>query len=324
MKLKSTGIIIIRSAVSTALIVILFRRIRLHEIRVIIQSSDWLLLAFATGIMFARQVVAAVRWRIILDVSGIRIPVIKLSYWYMTASFFNMFLPTVMGGDIVRIYALSKSSGDPPSSAASVLMERIMGFLALISIALIASIINPSLLENQRISYSIISLILLFFLALFLLFHGGFSRRVVQFLSRRGFTRIAENLVHGYQALRVLINHRKVLILSFFISVLFQLFGILAIYLIGRSLGLEVSPCFYFVTVPVIWLLSMIPLSINGMGVREGAFVLLFGVAGIAGAEALTMSILSFAQLIVIGLTGGFLYLFSPPGKTIKPTEQEN
>ncbi len=309
---------IIRSTVSVTLIYILFRRIDLNELKLVVLSSDWILLAFSTGLILARQVIAATRWRIILSVYRVRISILKLSYWYMVAAFLNMFLPTVMGGDAARIYALSKNIDDMPSSTASVIMERLLGFLAMLTIAMTASIANPHFLENKRVLFSLCAVASAFILSLLFLFNNRILQWGLGFIAGHRLDRFGKGLERFSQALRVLVYHRKILTLTFMASLLFQLVGILAVNLIGRSLGLEISSWYYLIVVPVIWLITMIPLSINGMGVREGAFVLMFGVVGISSAEALIMSLLTFAQLILIGLAGGVLYLVSPLRNMIK------
>ncbi|NQT37216.1 MAG: flippase-like domain-containing protein, partial [Planctomycetes bacterium] len=100
--------------------------------------------------------------------------------------------------------------------------------------------------------------------------------------------------------------------LAFLISVVYQTVGIVCTYLVGLSLGLNVPLGYYFVSVPIIWLLTMLPIAINGIGVREGGFVLFFTAAGASTADALLLSFLTFAQLLLIGLFGGVLYLVYP------------
>jgi len=94
--------------------------------------------------------------------------------------------------------------------------------------------------------------------------------------------------------------------------VLFQGIGVICTYLVGLSLGLEVSLEYYFLSVPIIWLVTMLPISINGIGVREGGFVLFFTAVGVSTADALLLSLLTFAQLLLIGLLGGVLFVSGP------------
>jgi len=93
--------------------------------------------------------------------------------------------------------------------------------------------------------------------------------------------------------------------------VLFQGIGVICTYLVGLSLGLEVSLEYYFLSVPIIWLVTML-ISINGIGVREGGFVLFFTAVGVSTADALLLSLLTFAQLLLIGLLGGVLFVSGP------------
>jgi glycosyltransferase 2 family protein len=302
----------IRFAVSAALIFWLLHRVRLEELSTALRGSQWWLFALSTLILCGRQIIATCRWAIILAASRIRVPLAWLLYWYMTATFFNLFLPTALGGDVMRIYQLAKNTGRNAAAAASVLMERILGFLALIGMAVVAMLLSTKARQEPTIYLGVLVAAGALVAVLVALFHRGFGRMTVRLFRRVGLQRLGEKAERGYAALYTLQQHRKTIFLAFLISVVFQAVGVVCTYLVGLSLGLNVSVGYYFISIPIIWLLTMLPISINGIGVREGGFVLFFTAVGVSTPDALLLSFLTFAQLLIIGLLGGVVYAIYP------------
>jgi len=230
-----------RFCVSAILIYWLLCRVDIEELAGALATSKWWLFSFSTFVLCARQLVAAYRWAIILAASRIRIPTIRLFYWYMIATFFNMFLPTALGGDVVRIYQLGKSSGENAVAAASVLMERILGFLALIGMAVVAMFLSATGQREFTICAAVSVAVLVYAMALVALFHRRVGRMLAASLRRAGLRRISQAVERGFAALYALQEHRRNLVLAFIISVLFQGVGVVCTFLVGLSLGLDVS-----------------------------------------------------------------------------------
>ena len=301
-----------RLAISLLLIGWLLRSVDLYTLETALYTSEWWLFGLSTLILCAASLVASLRWQVILASLGAHLPIFHLLRWYMIATFFNMFLPTALGGDVVRIYQLAKNTGRNADAAASVLMERILGFLALIGMAVVALLLSAEARQEPTVYLAVLAGAGAYVAVLVALFHRGFGRMTVRLFRRVGLQRLGEKAESGYAALYTLQQHRKTMVLAFLISVVFQAVGIVCTYLVGLSLELNVSLGYYFVSVPIIWLLTMLPISINGIGVREGGFVLFFTAVGVSTADALLMSFLTFAQLLVIGLLGGVFYLSYP------------
>jgi len=312
LKRKTVVLQSIRFAVSAGLILWLLHQAQFEELAAALRRSAWWLFALSTLILCARQIIATCRWAIILAAVRISVPLARLLYWYMTATFFNMFLPTALGGDVVRIYQLAKNTGRNADAAASVLMERILGFLALIGMAVVALLLSAKARREPTIYGGVLVAAIAFVAVLVALFHRGFGRMTIRLFRRVGLQRLGEKTERGYAALYTLQEHRTSIFLAFLISVVFQVVGIVCTYLLGLSLGLNVSLGYYFVSVPIIWLLTMLPVSINGIGVREGGFVLFFTAIGVSHSSALLLSFLCFVQLAFVGLLGGVTYLVYP------------
>lgn len=311
-KQKTVLLKIVRFVVSTGLIFWLLRQVEFEELKTALYGAKWRLFALSTVIIWTINVVASFRWQVILAVSGTHVPVFRLFYWYMMASFAKLFLPTALGGDVLRVYELVRYKGKKADTIASVVMERMLGFLAIIGMAVTALLISTQARKEPKIYLAVCAVCIVYVLLLIVLFHGTFSRAVIRLFRYLRLSGIGSKLEHGYAALHILLRFRKALLLAGFFSVLCQVMGVISIYLIGLSLGLDVSLSYYFLFVPIIWLITMLPISISGIGVREGGFVLFFTTIGVSNASALLLSFLSFSQLVILGLLGGCFYLVYP------------
>lgn len=303
---------IARFVVSAALLLWLLRMVQFEELKTALYDSKWFLFIISTLIAWARLIVASCRWHIILAADSTNISIFRLFYWYMIASFFNIFLPTAMGGDIMRIYELAKYNSKKAEAVASVLMERILGLFALIGMATVALFLSAQARHEPRIYVSVLVISSVSFMVSVLLFYPPFSRAIIRFSGRVRLGKIGAKLGNAHNAFYKLQVHRKAIILAFSVSILFQVIGVFCIYLIGMALDINAPLPFYFLSLPIIYLVTMVPVSINGMGVREGAFVFFFTSIGNSTASALMLSFLSFAQLIATGLLGGILYIAHP------------
>jgi uncharacterized protein (TIRG00374 family) len=302
----------LRLLISVGLIVLLLGQVDPARLIAALHRTDWWLIGLSTLISWASILLAAYRWQVVIGTEKIRVSLGRLFYWYMVAGFFRMFLPTVLGGDVVRAHALAKHTGRAAFAAASVVMERILGLSAMIGIALAALAVSPLARDIPTVYPGVLVICVAYVAGLFVLFHRALEQTIVRLLERIHLDGLSQKVAHGFQTLYALREHHLVLLLAFLASVLFQLLGVYTIYLIGHALGLDVPWTYYFVTVPVIWLMTMLPISINGMGVRESAFVLFFAAAGVSNTDAILLAFLVFAQMVLISLLGGALYMLKP------------
>ena len=302
----------LRLLISVSLLGLILGLVDPAKLMTALHRTDWWLIGLSTLISWASILLVAYRWQVVIGADGIRVSLGRLTYWYSVASFFRMFLPMVIGGDLVRAHALAKHTGQPAFAAASVVMERIVGLSAMIGIALAALAVTPLARDLPAVYPGVLAICATYVAGLFVLFHRTLEQTMVRLLQRIHLDGLSQKVAQGFQTLHALRAHRRVLLLAFLASVFFQGVHVCGIYLIGRALGLEVPWTYYFVTVPVIWLITILPISINGMGVRESAFVLFFVAAGVSNADAILLAFLVFAQLISFSLLGGTLLVLAP------------
>jgi uncharacterized membrane protein YbhN (UPF0104 family) len=209
----------------------------------------------------------------------------------MIGSFFNNLLPGVIGGDAVKIFYLYRDTKKGSSSFGSVFMDRYMGFFALLSIGLISGLIAFGELRKIGMQW-----------VLPLLFAAFIAGSMAFFGLRMGkrFAAVADfyDYFHKY------FKRKTVMIKAFLLSVLIQLISIFMVYVISLGIGQKPSFAALFVFVPVIITVMVIPVSLSGFGVREGAFVMLFGLTGISSEASMSISFLWFLSIALASMIG--------------------
>ncbi len=299
--MKKRTINLLKVGLSLGLLALIFREIGWRKILGALQGAQLSHLAAALAIYLAGIFLRAYRWRILLAALGMNAPLSRLTELYLVGTFFNNFLPTGIGGDVVRVYELSKDSDRPAESIGTVLLDRATGFLALFLMAAAALVF-----AHRLIAPSVAAAILLLFLASWA---GSWALLQRDRLESWGLLKLIAKLkpVHEiYEA--VYACGLRAIGGALAVSLAFNLLLIAVNYLIALSLGVQVSIWYFLVFIPLISLSLIFPLSLSGLGVREGGYVYLFAQAGVPAPLALAMSLLFYALNVATGLIGGVLY----------------
>ncbi|MHB8054937.1 MAG: lysylphosphatidylglycerol synthase transmembrane domain-containing protein [Candidatus Aminicenantales bacterium] len=289
--------------------VIIFSRARFPEIgRALLGAKwGWLVLSFslhAFGLFFS-----AYRWQILAKAQGDHIPLGFLAKSYLIGKFFNTFLPTSFGGDVVRIWDGSKYSSSVVKSSAIVVVERMTGVIVLFLFALFASLGRLEMAGRVPFIGAAIALGLAG-LAATAVFFLPVIGRALRRGPAHGFIRKAFDKVLLFrEAILAYRHHRGPFMRAMFWAVLLQLNVIVYFILIGKSLDLPIPAFDYFIFIPLVLLVQMLPVTINGLGVREGAYVAIFIYYGLSSSTALSYSFIDLAYSLIIGAVGGLLYV---------------
>jgi len=259
----------------------------------------------AAVLLLASQGVAALRWRLILADDGL--PWRYLYRLYVIGSFFGLFLPTSVGGDVVRAAAAAGSSRSRARTVASVLLDRALGLAATVAFAAVGLVVVPGALRLVRgddMHWHTPSGTLVV-AALGVLAAGAIavtrSRRVRR-LWQDGFAAAGELARSPRRLARVsglaLVSQ----------GLIVTLWAVLA-----RGMSLAIPLSFLLWAVPVVTLAALLPVTFSGLGVREGAWLLLLGGSGIPEASIVTFSLLYFACNVLVAIVGGLLALAALP-----------
>ncbi|WP_459931349.1 lysylphosphatidylglycerol synthase transmembrane domain-containing protein [Desulfosporosinus burensis] len=250
-------------------------------------------------------VVSAYKWKLILTEPGIEAP--KFGFLlriYFIGLFFNNFLPSGMGGDVMRIALTSRKIGVAPATA-SVITERTWAALGLVFLCFIGFFSFHQAMGRVAVVIPVLAVVVLS-LTLLLLF-PGWGRFFLHFLNR--YPKLSEGLT-GF--LNVLDRYRSrpgMLTKVFCWSVVFQGIIVVMNYLLFQGMGVDVSWSSCLSLIPLISALAMVPISINGLGLREWSYVVLFTPWGVEAPVALAVSLTFFLVVMLVSLLGGFFYL---------------
>lgn len=265
------------------------------------------------GLITASLGVRAYRWWLLLQGLGQSVALGALVRLYLVGNFFNSFLPTGFGGDVVRAVGVAREM--PASLAAgTVLTDRLTGLMALFLLTLPALLFRPANFPNQQ-ALLIAALCLLGLLGGSLLLDGRLIQQLGKWLPAKISPTGDNPIAHFLQAIKGC--GTKAIWQALAVSMLFN--GMLITWwaIAGWSLGYHLPLIQYILAVPILSISLLIP-SIGGLGVREAIIPLLFVSAGLSHTQAVALSLLEFTVVRLSGIVGAPFYLFSPKTGTPK------
>lgn len=276
------------------------------------KSSNIPLLLLSFLLIAAGYLLSALRWQILLDAQNITISLWKLTKYYLVGSFFNNFLPTTIGGDVVRAYDVSKLSSSVSQSFAIILVERLSGIFALIVYAIIGLLFGLSRFGNFPLVWvaAVIFLISIFFLLIGLKVHRKRQIENIEDTDWGILHKVQNKIEKIFLTLEYYKDKKSFIFKAILFAFLLQFNVIVFFYIISFSLELR-APFYYFLTViPLIHVILMFPVSINGIGIRENAFIFFLSKIGASAAISVAISWLAFSMVLMYALVGGLIYAF--------------
>lgn len=297
--------------VSGAVLALLLWQIDLGQTIDILRESRWGYVAASLAIFLATTWLMAWRWWALLRVRGVHEPYTWLVRMYFVSYAASQVLPTAVGGDAVRIIEHARRRPDVRATAAgAIVMERIMGSVGTLVLVAIALALAAGRYEGVRLLVIVELALLAAMIVLGLLL---FSKRLGRHLEERLFPlgrrlRIEGAMQSLYRAMHEYRNAPRVLLEVLAVTLVAQFSRVIAIWLCGEAVGIDVSPYVYIILGPLLFLVQMIPFTLNGIGVREAFFVGFLGRFDVPQEAAFAAGFLYFAVSIVTSLPGAFLW----------------
>lgn len=299
----------LKLAGSLALLSFLLARTDLHAIGTLFRSLRFPIFFASIFLYILTQMLSVVRWRCLLLAEKIDLPFWRLTLLYFEGMFFNLMLPTAIGGDMIRGYRVFQMTRRDEASLASILVERLSGFVALVIIACIATIPAYTYLNDPVVVW----LVVMAATGVIGIVAGLLSDRLQALFFRLlhgvGLGRFHDGVHRLYEAVQQYWTHRRTLLLALGLSLILQSLVITIFYLISLALNLSVPLRYFFLFFPLICVISMLPISIAGLGLREGSAIYFFSKVGLDSASALSLSLLWFAVTALCGGLGGIAFL---------------
>lgn len=298
---------LIKLSVSVGLLVVLFRQTDVSAVTARLRHIDprWVGVALlAHGVLL---LVSGWRWRLLLRTQDVHASTLQLSLSCLVANFFNNFLPSNIGGDVIRIADTAPLTGSRTVATAVVLLDRVLGLIALFAVAATGSLLLRHALPGTGYLW-----VLLVFGAVSATIVVSQPRLVPRLL--RPLTRVREAWVTErlgrLEDMLARVGGRRIVMVQAFCGALVVQLLLVAFYLcVAYGMRIELPLRDALVIVPVSLVIQLAPVSVNGFGVREAVFSYLFARLGHAVDAGLAVSIGGAALLILASLPGGLIFL---------------
>ncbi|MBP0015538.1 MAG: flippase-like domain-containing protein [Roseofilum sp. SBFL] len=307
-KIKQTAI---KALISLSIIVAIFSLVNLEQIWAKISDLSIGFIIFCLFYYTLLQWISCLRWQVILKSSGYKLPIIYLLKSYFCGMFLNLFLPGSFGGDVYRTFQVSRETQNAEVAAASVLLERVTGLIALCFLAMLGLPFAWRLIDQWDI-------LLVFMMTtgfLCMVWLTLTSPRLFN-ITKRVFTLFSlENLGNRLSKIQQagisFQRNSRVFKLSLFYATLFILGVIYYHYLVAQQLNIEISYFELLVFIPMITIVSLLPFSLGGLGIKEGFWVYLFLRIDLTAESAVILSLTITVLAWIISLPGGLLLISS-------------
>jgi len=324
-KNKKTILIIVRVVISVSLIVYLIgtQFKDPQNILDILKTANIYLLLLSLSTHIFGIWITAVRWKTLLDTQKAGLGARTLIVSVLIGFFFNNFLPTAIGGDVFRAYDASKKGKIALGTSASIiLVERFSGIVCAGVYAIAALFLGFTAIGNQSVIIPVVIFFVLSIILAFLIINPSVLKFGRLFDRFRIFRNLKEKLSDVYRTLRSFKEYKMALVKILIYSFLLQFAVILNFYFAARALGIDLSLTSFIFMVPVITVITMLPISIGGMGLRENSLVFIMVALGAANDKAALCSLLIFTMLIIVGIIGGITYNIRPYLKAVAASKE--
>ena len=301
-------LIAVKGAVSTLLLYWILSRSNLNEVFATVGSATIYLLLFAYSLDFVGLTLSVVRWRGLLKAQSVEPSIVFLMKSFMVANFFNNFLPSTIGGDVSRAYDAYRVGRMNSGAMTSVVVDRLLGLLTLFLFALVSLPFAGHMTDRLPLIPFWVGLggagVVAVVWAIFFSPSLPILDRLLSTLPA-AIGRLAAKVFSAFRAYR---GKRTVLAKAFGVSILLQANVVLYYILIGWALGLPVPVHSFFLIIPLALFVMMLPISINGIGLRESVLALFLGVYGVGSSEAVAYAWLVYLGKLIQGSLGGVVY----------------
>ncbi len=299
--------LILRISLSSALLAYIISRLDFGAMKEVLGNFSPLLYACGFIILLLSQVSHAFLLKSLIRThnSGIKVPEIFRAL--AVGNFFGMFLPGSAGADIMVAYSLSRSSDKKENPISAAIFGRVMILFSSISLAFLFSLRAGERLAGIRNIYVVI--IAVFAVLSFITINTGCkaaSAKLFAFLKKSRWTHL---MYRTYFIISEYGRKRNLLVSILPLAVATSILRVLINYTISLALNLEIPLQYFFIFLPMVSIATVLPLSISGIGVREGTYVGLFSLVGVKAAEAFSISVVSFSTGILFALAGAGIYI---------------
>jgi len=283
-----------------------------------LRKTNLWLFGLALVVCAVSILVRSYKWQLLLRVQGGQVSLTRLQTLNYIGMFYSNFLPGGIGGDAYRIYKTMDSMSTKYHALSAVVMDRLTGLVIMAVMALLAGSVNlvfSASGQERAALYGVIGGSLLCCVVGYSIYVGFTKGNIARVL--RGSRLIQEWTAPIVESLSLHARHRKTIHACLLLSTAYQVVLIVGMYVFGLAGGVSLNPLHLLVVIPAVTFLVMLPISVNGIGVQEGALFFYLQGVGVDPASTLVVSLLPRVQMIVFSLIGAVLLLY----ECMKPHE---
>jgi hypothetical protein len=311
-------VLLLKVVVSVGLLALLLGRTDVSRLWIYVRHASTVWLAGGLGLYLVMILLSAWRWSLLLDAQHVSVPAGRLVNSYLVATFFNNFLPSNIGGDVVRIRDTARLAGSKTLATAIILMDRGLGLLGLLCVAAIGATVAAAAGRRPPVLASMLWLTLagcLTISAAAVLLPSGVARLLspLRLIHQEW---VEERIGRLTGALTKFRSAPRSLVACLLGAVLVQAVLVGFYVTIVRSMSIPISVWHLAVIVPVSFVVQMAPVSLNGLGVREATFTFYFSRIGLPIESALVVSFVGAGLIILFSMSGAVAYLLRAFGWT--------
>ena len=297
---------LLRLGLSAIALFLVARLVSGRELLAVLRSADPLPLVGALAASLCDRVMMAWKWRMLLQGLGVQRSLREVIRIYFVGTFYGSFLPTGVGGDVIRVFQVGGGKEELGAATASVIMERAIALIAssLLVVGCLWFLVVREHTDLQRLLVGVLLVLALGVAGLLWLLHGRLPARLA---------RIAA-VFRRYASQPALLGR------FFVLSFLEQFLPVVTTYAIGRALDYPVSFGMFCLIIPITLFFARIPLSIDGLGVTEGLYVLLFSRAGLDPTQSFALAVVGRMVTLCAVLPGLFMGRPKPAAAELEPT----
>ena len=311
-KLRHKSILALRLVVSFGILGYLIKMLDWQHLSDVVRHLRLEYVWIAPVLLLVGLYCLGIRWVFLLKHFGVKLTPQDSFIYYLVSNFYNIILPGAISGDIVRVGICAFKKKQPlVAIATTALLERVFGLLVILFIGSVGILLLSENLRSQLGTRLLMSMLAIstgtLFAAVISWFLIGTSPfRWLEAKAKQ--IRLLSMPVNMLQQVRQIPLSACTLIFS--VNALSQIFDILGSYYMSKAISLNLPLIILFVAIPIVYITTVLPISLGGLGVREGVLTLLLARVGIPASDAVTFSLALYLNRVIIALIGGLLQAF--------------
>lgn len=301
--------LLFRVALSLGLLAALALTIDLSEMARLMTGLRWWVVAVVLLLVLGERLLSTWKWQILLTTHGSDLSLWQLFRIQMTSGCFGLFLPSSMGVDVLRMVAISKCSTKPVQAVAASAADRAVAVFIHLFLAAVTALFAAGAYLPWPMAVVFPTLFISVAVVVMILALPALNSWVAPLLRRIVGEKITGKLKEFYAGLLVYRGHGRALMANALVFGLMIILRIVIVYAQAVALNIQVDPLLLALVLPLVWVALMLPVSIGGLGLQEGAYFFFLRGIGVSGPAALAISILEHIVVRVASLPGLYFYL---------------